>query len=30
MYLDPNNVYGWVISQKLPINNFKLYKNVKT
>ena len=23
MYLDPNNLYGWVMSQKLPINGFK-------
>ena len=22
-YLDPNNVYGWAMSQKLPVNNFK-------
>ena len=30
MYSDGNNLYGWVMSQKLPINNSKLYKNVKT
>ena len=23
MYLDANNLYGWAISQKLPINRFK-------
>ena len=23
MYLDANNVYGWVMSQKLPVNGFK-------
>ena len=23
MYLDTNNLYGWVMSQKLPINGFK-------
>ena len=22
-YLDANNLYGWVMSQKLPVNNFK-------
>ena len=22
-YLDANNLYGWVMSQKLPINGFK-------
>ena len=22
-YLDANNLYGWAISQKLPVNNFK-------
>ena len=22
-YLDANNLYGWVMSQKLPLNNFK-------
>ena len=24
---DINNVYGWVMSQKLPVNNFGLIKN---
>ena len=23
MYLDANNLYGWVMSQKLPVDNFK-------
>ena len=23
MYLDGNNFYGWVMSQKIPINGFK-------
>ena len=23
MYLDSNNLYGWVMSQKLPVNEFK-------
>ena len=23
MYLDANNLYGWVMSQKLPMNGFK-------
>ena len=22
-YLDPNNLYGWAMSQKLPTNSFK-------
>ena len=27
-YLDANNLYGWAMSQKLPVNSFKLIKNV--
>ena len=23
MYLDANNLYGWTMSQKLPVNSFK-------
>ena len=29
-YLDANNLYGWAISQKLPINGFKRVKNLST
>ena len=25
-YLDANNLYGWAVSQKLPINDFKWIK----
>ena len=25
-YLDANNIYGWVMSQKLPVNDFKWVK----
>ena len=28
MYLDTNNLYGWAMSQKLPVNGFKSIKNV--
>ena len=28
MYLDANNLYGWAISQKLPVNSFKWEKIV--
>ena len=27
-YLDANNLYGWAMSQKLPINGFRVFKNV--
>ena len=27
MYLDANNLYGWEMSQKLPVNGFKWVKN---
>ena len=26
-YLDANNLYGWAMSQKLPVNGFKRVKN---
>ena len=26
MYLDASNLYGWVMSQKLPVNGFKWVK----
>ena len=26
-YLDANNLYGWEMSQKLPVNNFKWIKD---
>ena len=26
-YLDANKLYGWVMSQKLPVNGFKWVKN---
>ena len=28
MYLDASNLYGWAISQKLPVNGFKRVKNL--
>ena len=28
MYLDANNLYGWRISQKLPVNVFKWVKKL--
>ena len=27
-YLDTNNFYGWAMSQKLPVDSFKLKKNM--
>ena len=27
-YLDDNNLYGWAMSQKLPVNGFKWKKNM--
>ena len=27
MYLDANNLYGWAMFQKLPVNGFK-WKNM--
>ena len=28
MYLDPKNLYGWAMSQKLPVNSFKWKQNM--
>ena len=28
-YLDANNLYGWAMSQKLPVNGFKWINDVK-
>ena len=28
MYIDANNLYGWAMSQKLPVNGFKWVKNL--
>ena len=28
MYLDANNLYGWAMSQKLPVKDFKWVKNL--
>ena len=28
MYLDANNLYGWAMSQKLPVKGFKWVKNL--
>ena len=30
MYLDANNLYGWAMSQKRPVNGFKWVKNLST
>ena len=27
-YLDANNLYGWAMSQPLPVDGFKFVKNV--
>ena len=27
-YLDANNLYGWAMSQKLPVNGFKWVKKL--
>ena len=29
-YLDPNNLYGWALSQTLPVNGFKGVKSLST
>ena len=28
MYLDANNLYGWAVSQKLPVDGFKWIKTL--
>ena len=28
IFLDANNLYGWAMSQKLPVNDFKWVKNL--
>ena len=28
MYLDESNLYGWAMSQKLPVEGFKWEKNI--
>ena len=28
MYLDANKLYGWAMSQKLPVNDFEWIKKV--
>ena len=27
-YWDVNNIYGWAMSQKFPVNDFKLFKDI--
>ena len=29
-YLDANNLYGWMMSQKLPVNGFKWVEKLST
>ena len=29
LYLDADSLYGWAMSQKLPVDGFKWKKNVK-
>ena len=29
MYLDANNLYGWAMSQKLPVNGFKWVEKLR-
>ena len=29
MYLDANNLYGWAMSQKLPVNSFKWVEKLR-
>ena len=28
IYLDANNLYGWAVSKTLPVDNFRLAKNL--
>ena len=28
MYFDANNLYGWAVSQKLPVDGFKWKENM--
>ena len=30
MYVDANNLYGWAMSQKRPVNGFNWVKNLST
>ena len=29
-YLDANNLYGWLMSQKLPLNGFEYVKDISS